>query len=184
MAADVRAYTLAGRLLTCAQDRLEDTSGGAADNACVITGALAWDCSCSDLTVALKSTYTSSSFPTPSATTAASFGSGRCGEPIIAITMTITMLRCVTGADNAGRMPSCATLTADALTAVEDAAAIRDGVICCLSEMLREKDPVTHTSTIVGFTTGAQTWVGPQGSCMGSAMDVTLGILNRCPCED
>lgn len=182
MAKDIRAYTLAALLLECARERLAETEAGAPDNACVITGALAWDCSCSDLTVAITATYPSAQFPTPAANTASQFGAGRCGQPLIVVNMTVTMLRCVTGADENGTMPSCAALTADALIAVEDAAAVRDGVLCCLGDLLRTKDPDTNAPLLTGFVVGAQTMVGPAGSCAGSAMDVQLGILNRCAC--
>ena len=114
MAPDVRVYDLAQRLLECANDRLAETDGGAIDegNACVITGAIAWDnCLCGSLNVAITSGFPSSNFPTPSANTAAQFGAGRCGQPILVFNLTITVLRCVPVSDEQGNPPPCEALS-------------------------------------------------------------------------
>lgn len=183
MALDRRAYDIAQRLLDCAQDRLAETDAGEVDRACVITGALAWDdCECSQLTVAITSNFPSSTFPTPAANTAAQFAGGRCGQPIIVYTLTATILRCVPVSDDSGRPPTCEALAASALAAVQDASAVRDGILCCLSEMQREKDPVTNAPTLSYFLSQSQDFVGPQGLCGGSAMTVQVGLINRCPC--
>lgn len=183
MAIDTRIYTIAQRLLDCALDRLADTTGGTPPRACVITGPIAWDnCVCGQLVVAITDSYTSSNFPTPSASTAASFGAGRCGEPIAAYTLTISMLRCVPISDDQGNPPSCADLGASALVSIQDASAVTAGILCCLSEMLREKDS-NGTPVITGFTAGKQDFV-TGGMCGGSAMTVQVGLLNYCPCAD
>lgn len=183
MAPDLRTYTVAETLLQCANDALADTIGGQPDRACVIAGALAWECICGgELTVAITNNYTSSNFPTPSASTATSFKS-RCGEPIIVYNMTITMLRCVPLGDDQGNPPSCEALTAYALATVQDAAAIRDGILCCLADLVRSKD--SHgTPMITGFTAQNQDFVGPAGACGGSSMAIQIGLLSYCQCQD
>jgi hypothetical protein len=183
MATDARIFSIASALLACAEERLAETPGGVPDRACVITGPIAWDnCTCGQLIVAIGTSYTSSNFPTPSSTTAGSFGAGRCGEPIIAYTLTVSMLRCVPISDSQGNPPSCEALSASALGAVLDASAVRDGILCCLSDMIRQKDE-NGTSIITGFTTSNQDFV-TGGMCGGSTMAITVGVLNRCPCED
>lgn len=187
MAPDVRIFDLAQRLLDCANDRLAETDGGAIDdgNACVITGAIAWDnCLCGSLNVAITSGFPSSNFPTPSANTTQQFGAGRCGQPILVFNLTITVLRCVPVSDEQGNPPPCEALAASALGAVQDAWAVQAGVLCCLQDMLREKDPVTNASVITAFAAQGQDFLGPQGACGGSAMTVQVGLLNRCPCSD
>lgn len=183
MALDTRAYTVAQRLLDCASDRLEETSEGVPARVCVLTGPIAWDeCQCGQLSVAITNSYPSSNFPTPSANTAASFGSGRCGEPINVFTLTASMLRCVPVSDDAGNPPSCEALAASALVSVEDAFAVRAGILCCLTTMLRERD-LNGTSVIMGFTVGSQDFV-TGGMCGGSVMTVQVGILSFCPCDE
>lgn len=183
MATDARIYGIAQTLLTCATVRLDETEAGAPDRACVITGPIAWDnCQCGQLIVAITNSYTSNNFPTPSASTAASFGTGRCGEPIIAYTLTISMLRCVPISDNQGNPPSCEALAASALQTVIDASAVRDGILCCLSDLIRDRDD-NGSLVLTGFVAGNQDFV-TGGMCGGSTMVVTVGLLNRCPCDD
>lgn len=183
MAIDVRAFAIAQRLLDCALDRLADTPSDVPPRACVITGPIAWDdCECGQLVVAITDSFTSSNFPTPSASTAASFGTGRCGEPILGYTLTISMLRCVPVGNEQGNPPSCNELAASALTSVQDASAVSAGILCCLSGMLREKD-AHGTPVITGFTAGKQDFV-TGGMCGGSAMTIQIALLNYCPCTD
>lgn len=175
------AYTLAERIRVCAHDRIAATAAGAPDRSCVIAGGIAWDnCECGQLTVAIREAFFSQNFPSPAATTADQFGTGRCGHPIIGFDLTVTMLRCVPTGDNE-TPPACADLAATAQVFAIDAAAVRDGVLCCLQNMLREKNEF-GVPTITGFTVGGQRFVGPEGSCGGSALDLSIGILNRCPC--
>lgn len=184
MAPDTRAYGIAQVILNCALDALTDTIGGQPPRACVITGAIAWDnCECGQLIVSLTSSYPSSNFPTPAANTATQFGAGRCGQPVTVYGLTISMLRCVPISDDQGNPPTCEALGEAALVAVQDASAIRDGVLCCLSSMLREKDDA-GTPVITGFAVQNQDFTGAQGMCGGSQMTLQFGLLNYCPCAD
>lgn len=184
MAPDVRAYTIASTLLQCALDELEDTAGGIPPRACVITGGIAWDdCQCGQLVVAITADYPSANFPTPAANTALQFGAGRCGQPITVYNLTVSILRCVPVSDEQGTPPSCDLLAAAALLAVQDASAVRDGILCCLSAMLRQKD-ANGTPVITAFTVANQDFTGAQGGCGGSQMMLQFGLLNYCPCAD
>lgn len=184
MTARSAAYDLAERLRVCAHDRLAATDAGAPPRSCVIAGGIAWDnCECGQLTVAITSAYPSAKFPTPSANTAAEFAQGKCGQPLLVFEMTITMLRCVPGMNDNGDPPPCDQLAESALTTVLDATAVREGVLCCLQTMLREKDALGYP-IVQGFTVGVQAMVGPEGNCGGSALPVQLALIAGCPCED
>lgn len=183
MAPDTRIISMADRLIDCVQERLEDTSGGAVERACVITGAMAWDseCLCGELIADITSAYPSKSFPTPFTNDGSL---GRCGAPYLVYSLTMTILRCVPGADEQGRAPSCEALASAALIAVEDASAVYAGVLCCLGEALVEKESMTGAPVLSGYQMGQQLFVGPAGYCGGSALTILLGFLIRCPCDD
>lgn len=176
------AYNIAEMLRQCAFNKVAATAAGPPARSCVITGGIAWDdCECGQLTVAITRTFSSQNFPTPALNTAQQFGVGRCGHPIIVFDYTVTMLRCVASSSDGIGSPSCADLAASAQVTVIDAAAVRDGVICCLQTMLRARDS-NGSQLITGFTAGDQQFVGPEGACGGSAMDVQVGVLYQCPC--
>lgn len=184
MTSPTAAYDLAVRLLDCAHDRIIAAGTGEVGRACVIAGGISWDnCECSQLTVAITSAYPSAKFPTPSANTAAEFAQGKCGQPLLVFEMTITMLRCVPGMNDSGEPPPCDDLQAAALVAVLDASAVREGVLCCLQNMIRTKDANGYP-IVQGFTVGVQSMVGPEGNCGGSALPVQLAVIAGCPCED
>lgn len=177
------AYTLATMLLDCALEQLADTDAGTPERACVIAGGIAWEdsCECGDLTVAITGSYATASFPSPAATTAASFRQSRCGAPIVAHTFEVTMLRCVPTGGADAEPPPCEELSAAALTATIDADAVRRGVTCCLATAVRAKDE-RNSPVIVDFAVGSTSFVGPAGACGGSVLSVTVGILNASCC--
>ena len=184
MAPDIRVYTIAEQLLACAYEQVSQTDGGEPTRACVVAGALAWDScggGCSQLTISLNNIYAASSFPVPAETTASQFGGNKCGHPMVVATMTATILRCVPGPGPNGEPPSCEDLAEAALIAVQDAAAVRAGVECCLMDMATRVDGV---KVITGWTTGSQNFLGPEGFCGGSQLPIRVGILNNCACGD
>ena len=166
----------------CVLERLATTTDGAPARACVVAGEIAWDdCECGQLTVAMGPMYEASGTTLARATTETP-GRRECGPPLFVFTYVVTILRCApTGTNTAP--PTCDELEAAARGASEDAWAVRAGVICCLSSAISDQLP-NGTKLYVDFTTGTQTFVGPQGACMGSALPVTVTIQNGCyPCE-
>src|SRR5690606_41882440 len=74
-------------------------------------------------------------------------------------------------------------LDAAARISVEDAWAVRAGVICCLTEAVKTRLP-NGTKEILDFTIGRQTFVGPLGMCQGSELPLTIAMQNGCyPCD-
>ncbi len=176
------AYTIGAALLACACARLAETEAGCPDRSCVIAGGLAWDgCECSQLTVAMTGTFPTAAFPSPAASTAASFRQSRCGAPVLGLSFEVTILRCMPTGGADADPPSCTDLEAAAQTAAIDAHAVLAGVTCCLTEAVRTRDE-HNRQVIVDFAIGAQSFVGPAGACGGSALTVTVGILNACFC--
>lgn len=175
-------YDIGVHIKECVMDWLEITSSGAPDRACVVAGEIAWDdCECGQLTVSMQNAYEASG------TTVARSGTetpGRreCGPPLFVFNYVVTILRCApTGTNTAP--PTCDELEASARVATEDAWAVRSGVICCLSDAIKTRLP-NGTKRYVDFVTGTQTFVGPQGACVGSALPVAVTIQNGCyPCD-
>lgn len=175
-------YDIAIKIKECVLERLEMTSKGLPERACVISGELAWDeCECGQLTVAIANEYESNG---TAAARAAAENPGRrsCGPPLYVANYVVTMLRCApTGTNTAP--PSCANLEAFARMSTEDAWAVRLGVICCLDEAISQRLP-NGTKLYRDFVVGTQTRIGPQGACGGSQLPVAVTIDNGCyPCE-
>lgn len=176
------AYDIATAIKDCAYDWLSTTTSGAPDRSCVVAGAIAWDdCECGQLAVSLVSNYEASGTTTPRAGTITP-GRRECGPPLFVINFLVSILRCApTGTNTAP--PTCAELDAAARIAAEDAWAVRAGVICCLTEAVKEQLP-NGTRLYRDFVVGEQSWVGPQGACMGSELPVSVTIDNGCyPCD-
>lgn len=176
------AYDIAQHIKACVLERLEMTSKGVPERACVISGELAWDeCECGQFTVAIQNEYEANA---PNVARAATETPGRrsCGPPLYSIQFMVTMLRCApTGTNTAP--PPCDALEAFAKMATEDAWAVRAGVICCLDEAISQRLP-NGTKLYRDFTVGTQTRIGPQGACGGSQLPVSVVIDNGCyPCE-
>lgn len=175
-------FDIASHIKDCVLERLEMTSKGLPERACVISGELAWDeCECGQLTVAIVSEYESNGTAIPRAG-AENPGRRSCGPPLYVANYVVTMLRCApTGTNTAP--PTCAELEAFARMSTEDAWAVRLGVICCLDEAISNRLP-NGTKLYRDFVVGTQTRIGPQGACGGSALPVSVTIDNGCyPCE-
>jgi hypothetical protein len=175
-------YDIAQHIKQCVLERLEMTSEGLPERACVISGELAWDeCECGQLTVAIANEYESNGTAAPRAG-AENPGRRSCGPPLYVANYVVTMLRCApTGTNTAP--PTCDQLEAFARMSTEDAWAVRTGVICCLDDAISTRLP-NGTRLYNDFVVGTQTRIGPQGACGGSALPVSVTIDNGCyPCE-
>lgn len=181
------AYTIAESIRECITQELDSLtlSQGQPGRNCVIAGDIAWDdCECGQLTVAITDSYYTSTFPEPSPATAGRGSQSRCGPPYLAIQYRIVMLRCAPTGGEDPKPPTCEALDLAARIATEDAAAVRRGVFCCLRNLNDTRDPATNGKMIEDFRIGQQMMVGPEGFCQGSALPVTVGIVNACPCHD
>jgi hypothetical protein len=175
-------FDIATHIKECVLDWLELTSTGVPDRACVIAGEVAWDnCECGQLTVSMQSNYEASGTSLPRSGTETP-GRRSCGPPLFTVNYLVTMLRCApTGTATAP--PTCEELETYARMTAEDAWAVRAGVICCLDEAISVRLS-NGTKLYRDFVVGTQTFVGPQGACGGSQLQVAVTVDNGCyPCE-
>lgn len=164
-------YGVASDLLTCASARLALTPAGLPARVGVVAGQVAWDdCECPGgmLAVTAESMFPTRNFPTPDTQVP------RCGQGLTAVVYGIWVLRCAPGAPGRDMAPTVEQLDATARVVYEDAYAVWRGVLCCLAEMSDELESVTSGTT----------FVGPEGSCAGSVLRVTVGLDDTCLCDD
>lgn len=180
-------YDIATRIKGCILPYLEGTSKGLPDRTCVAAGLIAWDnCECGQLVVSMQR---KNEVNAPNLPRSAAVNPGRreCGPPLMQADFLVSMLRCAPsggGVDGNGNVmpPTCEELDAAARVSSEDAWAVMAGVTCCLAEAIKTRQE-DGTKLYVDFTIGQQTFVGPDGMCMGSELPVSVVIDNGCyPC--
>lgn len=169
-------YELAEHLRDCITPYLEGTTSGIPNRVCITTGEIAWDdCECGQLAISLTTQYESSAFPVPWDGTE-NAGVRKCGPALFVFQYTISMTRCSPTSDDAGNPPPCSAVGAAARVTVEDAWAIRAGLLCCLCEgTTRQAD---GTKAFERYWLGPQIEVGPGGMCQGSEITVSIGVTN------
>jgi hypothetical protein len=155
------------------QAALAATDAGPPARVCAVPGQLAWDdCQCGVLAVTVDHLYPSAAFPQQA--TGATLASP-CPPAYEAAALTVTVLRCAPGPDQYGNPPTCAALTAAAITWFTDLDTVRAALACALLD-LRDAD------TIVDFTLGDTVPAGPEGGCVGLDTHLTVGFVNcLCP---
>lgn len=168
-------FDIAKRLRECIEPYLAGTTSGMPERSCVHVGAISWDdCECGQLIVALQDAGEIASFPddqTPRPRR-------NCGPAMFTWNIDISILRCAPD----GEPPSCEAIEAAARVSVEDAWAVRAGVICCMNAAIKEKLP-NGTTYLQDYLTQRQTFVGPMGLCQGSVLPITVAMKNGCyPC--
>jgi hypothetical protein len=156
----------AKELLVCVCEALEETSCGCPECAYVVTGPPAWDhcCNGGQLTIGVDRIFAYERFPTPAATPYT------CMLPLAA-DFTVTVLRCAPVPDENGNPPTAEELTTAASQVMEDMYAVMQGVMCCMAP----------TQKCRQFQMGSQRPVGPQGSCQGSALTLSVALPDP-PC--
>lgn len=180
-------HDIATKIRDCILPYLEGTAAGLPDRACVTAGEIAWDdCECGQLAVSMVNKNAIDEVNQPRST-ATSPGHRRCGPPSMQMNFLVSMLRCApNGGDNGDGTfapPTCDQLSAAARISAEDAWAVMAGIVCCLNAAITERLP-NGTRLYRDFTVGTQTFVGPNGGCMGSEVPVSVVIDNGCyPCD-
>lgn len=164
-------HGMATQLLTCVSAELAALEAGAPARSFVAPGAeIAWDdCECGQLTVHVLRIFPSDTFPLLKQTGPFS----RCAPRLTVAEFVVTILRCVPVQDDQGNPPTAAALGAAALTDQLDRAAVRRGVVCCLTA----EDPRRQLNYLVQ----EQLAVGVEGVCMGSELHLFVGLPN---CQD
>lgn len=169
-------YELAEHLMECVRPYLEGTSSGLPERMCITTGDIAWDeCECGQLAISLTNQYETAEFPAPWSGEQ-NQGVGKCGPPLYAFQYTVSILRCSPQSDTQAP-PPCSAINAAARVTIEDAWAVRAGIMCCMCAGVR-RDPTTGRKKFERYWVGPQEEVGPEGMCQGSALTVVVGVLN------
>lgn len=152
----------------CITERLATTEAGVPNRVCIYPGDVAWDaCECGMLALTTTRITPSSSFPPGGPEVIID-----CGIPYLVASLEISILRCIPlGTDK--RPPTCAQLGTATRIQYEDAFAVWQGTLCCLRTM-------RDTGFVQEFSMGVQTFIGPQGGCGGSTLNVDLGYLGPC----
>jgi hypothetical protein len=162
----------ANALLLCVSAELAGLEAGAPARSLVSPGAeIAWDdCQCGQLTVHVLRAFPSDKFPILKLDGPFT----RCAPKLTVVEFVVTILRCVPVQDDQGRAPAAAKLHAAALTDQLDRAAVRRGIVCCLTA----EDPRRQ----LNFLMQEQLAIGSEGECMGSEQHVFVGLPNCLDC--
>lgn len=165
----------------CIADALGQTPAGAPDRQCLLlpTAVIPWDsCDCGgQLALAIRRVYGSQLFAQESANPTEW---NRCGPRFWVVDVLVSVTRCITGVDEAGNPPPCATALAEAYTLENDRTATRQAIACCLEQMRQTRPPVLN---VQAWVLGASVTVGEQGACAGVETSFLVGV-SACACPD
>lgn len=158
--------TVAAAVLAHVEEAL--TEGGAApiSTAYVALGEVAWDDCCGQLVVAIERVYRTVE-PFPSEATS----DVRCAGLLIAVDVVVELLRCLPVLDDSGNAPTPEALDAAYEPIYRDSALVWNALAS--ADLLGDDgygDPVWDRANL------NQTWIAPQGGCIGTETRVTLGI--------
>lgn len=161
--------------LQCVYDALGDTEAGLPNRFCpLVPGEIAWDeCECGQLAGTIVDIYPSGNFPQAINDTPQS----KCGPPLIVVSASLSLVRCVPVPDNNGKGPTCDKLFAAAVTLEIDRFTARRALRCCLKGMYTRLE-------IANFTVGNAVSVGPEGMCAGFTMPFLIGFTNEGCCDE
>lgn len=168
-------YELAEHLRDCILPYLEGTTSGLPNRVCITTGEIAWDdCECGQLVISQTTQYESVTFPAPW-DGGSNGGVVKCGPPLFVFQYTVSMLRCAPQTEDE-TPPPCTEINAAARVTIEDAWAVRAGLMCCMCDgATRQPD---GTKLFERFWVGPQEEIGPEGMCQGSSITIAIGVLN------
>jgi len=175
-------FDIAVHIKECIEPWLEATTAGLPERSCVVAGEIAWDdCECGQLAVSIVNDFEATG-TTTARTATETPGRRECGPPLFIGNYLVSMLRCAPETTDEAP-PTCEAIEAATRIAVEDAWAVRAGIVCCLTSAIKDRLE-NGTRLYVDFTIGTQQFVGPSGLCMGSEVPVSVTIHNGCyPCE-
>lgn len=161
-------YVVVTGIAECITERLAETSAGIPKRVCIYPGVVAWDdCQCGMLALTTTRLFPSGTFPEQGVARIS-----ECGFPYMVANLEISILRCIPSGD--GRTPpTCTQLGNATQTQYEDAFAVWQGTLCCLRTL---KD----AGFVQEWNISLQSFIGPQGMCGGSTLNVDLGYLGPC----
>lgn len=175
---DDRAYIIGNALIDCVCSKLALSEAGCPARRCIMPGLEADWLNCCDpggqLTANVISITPSVNFPVTEP------GPANCLTPYEVITYELQVIRCAPVVGNTSG-PSCEVLTAKARDVLSDMAAMRAGVRCCL----QDEESILEVASIPYFrwAFGEHITLGPEGGCVGSSLQVSVGIPICYECE-
>lgn len=166
-------YQLLRDVRTCIRTELAATADGApdADKSALIPGQVAWDHYCSQLSLSVTRLGYSQTFPAE-----ASVIANNCALPYVVATVEVTLLRCMPGMDDNGKVPHADVFDASMLRWLRDAQAVMSGVACCLNAA-RDTD-----HTILQYALLGTTPQGAEGGSIGVLHSFQVGQANTLCC--
>lgn len=168
-------YNLVTQVGQCAVDRIAElTPTPELSRVCLLVpGDIAWDdCQCGSFTQTAGPWLWSNN---GRVTTGYIGDANNCGPHYLGIEVTAEVLRCVAQPVGDALAPTCEALLLDRQQLDTDAAAIRNGIICCLQTLLADEG-------IESFEIMSHTPIGPQGGCVGSQVKYRIWLGNcECP---
>jgi hypothetical protein len=161
--------------LQCVYDALGDTVAGYPNRFCpLVPGEIAWDeCDCGQLAGTINDIFPAGNFPAAANDTPQT----KCGPPLIVVSATLSLVRCVPTVNNNGKPPECAKLLESAVTLEIDRFTARRALRCCLNGMYSRLE-------IANFSIGGASAVGPEGMCAGFIMPFFIGFTNDGCCDE
>lgn len=169
------AFTIVTGTGQAVVDELSNTFGGTPDRIVLATpGQIAWDkCDCglfAQTIINVASAKTSTSPASDSSVFA-------CGHPLMIITVSLQLLRCIPGPTDVDPMaPSPESLVNSALIHEEDRTVVRRSLFRHLKSLFDEYK-------IRDFTIGSANSVGPEGLCGGVEITYTFALDNDAVCD-
>jgi hypothetical protein len=161
-------------LLDCVYQQVDHVAPLAIARKCLVPGDIAWDnCECGQLVLTEDNRFGSRTLGSEDPNYEA-----ECGEPVLNVSCTISLTRCVPGVSDNGDPPTCDALQIAALQLLKDKNDIRRALMCCLDAAYRANNP----AQMLGYYIGGQATTGPTGNCAGSDTIFVLGFVNPCEC--
>lgn len=161
----------------CVVDALDQTPAGAPDRQCLLlpTQTIPWDdCDCGgQVALAIRQVYGSAVFPAPATNLWE-----KCSPRYWVAEVLVSVTRCVTGVDQDGQPPLCATALSEAITLENDRTAVRQAVACCLDQYQSAYPP---TLGVQKWSLGPSVTAGESGGCAGVETTFLVGVA-ACPC--
>jgi len=166
-------YQLLRDVRTCIQTELAATPDGAigTQHAALIPGQVAWDHYCDQLSLTVTRLGYSQTFPAE-----ASLITNNCALPYVVATVEVTLLRCMPGLNDNGKVPDADVFDVAMLRWLRDAQAVMSGVACCLNTA-RDTDHVILQYALQG--TAAQ---GADGGSIAVLHTFQVGQANTFCC--
>ena len=151
------AYDVAQWVQQTALTALSDCGREPISTTYVGSGGIAWDDCCGTLVVVPERIYRSTSFPGEDTNEVI------CFDGLIAIELSVLLLRCLPVLDERGRAPSQAALDAAYADILGDAAVVYNALTTQFPEYWERTNP-------------SQTFLGAQGGCIGVETRLIIGL--------